>query len=347
MQIFNVSNNDYRVNFPAFKSRIVDVNRNLIVKATKIKKPEKQFVLKNIDKINKLLKEGFNLRQIAEKLDLNLSSLYDFSRDRRIVQGNYFARNMEVIEKYNQGIAVDKIAEEMKLNYHTIFDIVGKNTISQRKANKYKIIRLLLEGANAAEIAEKLGVHKATVKNVSARTGFIQNKLVNRNAKIITELLKRGQNLSKAFKFNSKLLNKKELMILKNEFRDREILELIKQGVQHKKIAEMKNINLSTVRRVSLKTSVIKNMKVEEEAKILEMLKEGFSCDEILQQLNCKIGTIKRLAKKYDLYGRFKETRNQQIIDEYKNVKNLRYLAKKYDISSATVRNILKAAGKI
>ena len=62
MYINQVQNNNYRTNSTQFRSRILDVNRNLVTTNFKITSPERLAVVNKLNEIQKLFEEGLNLQ---------------------------------------------------------------------------------------------------------------------------------------------------------------------------------------------------------------------------------------------------------------------------------------------
>ena len=201
-----------------FQGRKLETTRNLtkIAKKNVTITPERKAIIDNNKNIVKLMQKGFSLKEIAEKLKLNLYELYNYSRANRIKQIHFADRNQEIMELYKKGTPVSDIAKKFNLSESFIRGLACFNSQPRRIISKEAILKKLQEGAPISEIIETFNVSKGTIRNISVQTGIIQNKLVNRNIKIINGLLKSTskEDMASQFVFLDKIYkNSREVII--------------------------------------------------------------------------------------------------------------------------------------
>ncbi len=244
-------------------------------------------ILERVEKIEKAQRDGANsVREIAEKLNVTISQIYDSAKRYRIElpkysnskRGKLYAYKDKIISEYLSGVSARKIARKYNCSGNTILRFLQDNKIKllptsyllkgPRKsiADKFskEIISLYKKGYSLSEIAKTFKLTIAPVRRV-----LIINNIARRTS---------------GFKFNrpSKL----------DRYKD----ELIKDYENGSSIAYLCKKYKSTyvgdyLRKLGIKTrSNLKNSEMKNFDKINNMINDYKNGD-----------TLRNLAKKYKL----------------------------------------------
>ena len=196
-------------------------------------------------------------------------------------------------------------------------------TESQIKRNKRNqtILKMISEGFSNSEIAQKLKITTATVRN------FLKSKMALVNSD--------GSKPLSTFQ-----KNKQE--------RDKLILEKLRNGFSVDEITAELGVSKSLVKKLSQKEKILVNAREERNSRILEKLRQGLSYEQISQEENLSSRYIESI--KYDAVASgqlvdFRHARNLRIIEAYQAGVYIEKIAEQEKISEESVRRILIKSG--
>ena len=128
--------------------------------------------------------------------------------------------------------------------------------------------------------------------------------------------------------------------------RDNNIIELLVQGVSRKKVAEMLDINLSTINQIALKNQVFKSKVEQRTSRIIEKFKSGISPSQIAKEENIDNATVYRtLQKEKPTCIKPQDKKKLLIVDDIKAGISLEIHAQKYNLHKESLRKIKKELG--
>ena len=125
-------------------------------------------------------KNGIGIKKISAILEISNLRIYKCLEENNLLESDkkYIERDKKVCYLYKNGYKITQIADELKINRHTVTDILKRknvykdsnikksiNDISKEERNK-SIIDLYTKGLSMREVAEKLNISASTVKNV-------------------------------------------------------------------------------------------------------------------------------------------------------------------------------------
>lgn len=301
-------------------------------------------------RILELYNQGIEIKEIAKSLNMSIASINKYTKklrqkgmiqNRKLIKSIKIEKTQEkILELYNQGINVEKIATKLNLSSSTVYRTIrklnkeGRIQSINKKGRKKKTLELYNLGLETKEISKRLNV---TVESINT---------------YIKELREEGKIQQRERKNVAKEENKKK------------ILELYNQGLYIKEIANEVYLAETTVNRYikelkeegKIQQGKRKNVaKEKNKEKILELYNLGMKRKEIAEKLNISVGTIQKYKIELVQEGKLqiidkKKERKEKVIELYNQGIDSKEIAKRLEVSVVTINTYISElieAGKI
>lgn len=295
-------------------------------------------------KIIKLWQENNDEKETAKAFGLHWLTVHRFLIEAGVLQPAHKNRGkitpeekLELIKYYQKTLDYKKTAEKFERSVVSVRNTIIKMGYGvtrynlddnlHRISDSTKVIVELLKNSklSEAEIAKQIGVSKQRVSQIKLKYKLRENhsprlsQLEIRNAQIIDayknyvtlEQLKETfclteQTLKRILSDNNIVVPAKDFF---NQETKEKVIELYKQGLTQRKIAELMNMAQVSVRKILKNGNVKREVKVKREARrggkfdtklktqIFEMSAQGISQNQIAKQLNIAQASVSRILK--------------------------------------------------
>ena len=253
-------------------------------------------------KIIEAVDKGLKKKDIADKYNISVSSIYNIMREFNKINNDYFRSNESLHDIFikNKDYLIESNG---KINREEIAKNVGLG-ISQL-TRLYK-----LEGIKLERMHKQLNLSKADKdKFIKIYNSNIDTTMPKRKAIVMKELnlSDREYNSCMSYKYIGDRIIKRKVPTLREYY---EVVEIIKNNTDKTKTAIMKEFNISmyTINKVIKEYNIIlpvariqRRITEEDEKKIIDFYKEYGSINKIRKELKYHKNTIKKCLQKYNL----------------------------------------------
>ena len=242
------------------------------------------------------------------------------------VPASDFSTSGYIVELYNSELTLEQIAEKLSIGKTTLrnkISVLGlkrEPRLKRKNISKEEIQSLEDEGYNYREIAQRLGIHPATLLIKRKKLGIYNppREVLEQQAKALkvrTENKKAGIKPENKHKYNC-------LEIYLDE-----ILDLLYSGVSKAEVARRYNVNPKTVYNLlalyEIRVPVFKKLDGKENT-VKRLFNKGLSVQEIANKLGCSVSILISKIKELKLSRSLSDIKiNSRLVKDEGLIKRL------------------------
>lgn len=242
------------------------------------------------------------------------------------VPASDFSTSGYIVELYNSELTLEQIAEKLSIGKTTLrnkISVLGlkrEPRLKRKNISKEEIQSLEDEGYNYREIAQRLGIHPATLLIKRKQLGIYNppREVLEQQAKALkvrTENKKAGIKPENKHKYNC-------LEIYLDE-----ILDLLYSGVSKAEVARRYNVNPKTVYNLlalyEIRVPVFKKLDGKENT-VKRLFNKGLSVQEIANKLGCSVSILISKIKELKLSRSLSDIKiNSRLVKDEGLIKRL------------------------
>ena len=275
-------------------------------------------------------------------------------------------RNEKIVSMFNEGIAIQKIADEMNLKRTTLFSILRRENLSATeriKKRNEKIVSMFNEGISYKKIGGMMKLNVSSVGAILKKHNLSSNENIKKRNERIVPVYKEEMNIKKTAQIMEISKNmvfsvlKKENISTGLELKEkyRKIEAYYKQGLSIDEISKIVNLKSERIRQI-LAINGVRKLKIlvkgEDRKELIKNIHkdliDGLSYSELAKKYNYTILSVKQVINKNKLphpHSIILNKRNKLMIDAMKSGRTVDSIAAEFKLNRNFIYQICRENG--